>query len=76
MIAFKKANMPIRVAAEALKMDQQSVRVMIQMGIVDWGICWRSPGSKQYQYLVSPSKFYESTGFLWKEGLAEESDEI
>lgn len=34
---FRRANMPIRVAAEALKKEPQTVRIMIQMGIVPWG---------------------------------------
>ena len=63
---FKRANMPIQVAAEALKMDPQSVRVMLQLGIVPWGKAFKRPGSRRYSYLISPKSFYESTGYLWK----------
>ena len=62
---FHKARMPVRVAAEALKMDPQTVRVMIQMGIVSWGKAFKLPESKQYTYIISPQKFYEDTGYLW-----------
>lgn len=58
---FRRANMPIQVAAEALKMDPQSVRVMLQLGIA-----FKRPGSRRYSYLISPKSFYESTGYLWK----------
>lgn len=57
-----KANATIAETAAALGLDKQSVRLMIQMGIVDWGKCWKRPGSKQYSYLISPKKFFEDTG--------------
>lgn len=63
---FRHANMPIQVAAEALKMDPQSVRVMLQLGIVTWGVAFKMPGSRRYSYLISPKSFYEATGFLWE----------
>lgn len=63
---FKRANMPVRVAAEALGMDSQTIRIMLQMGIVPWGSAWKRPGSHRYSYLISPKSFYESTGFLWE----------
>lgn len=65
---FHHANMPVRIAAKALNMDQQTVRVMIQMGIVPWGRAYKLPESKRYSYLISPKSFYEATGFLWDEG--------
>ncbi len=63
---FKSANMPIQVAAEALKMDPQSVRVMLQLGVVTWGVAFKMPGSRRYSYLISPKSFYEATGYLWE----------
>lgn len=62
---FKRANMPIRVAAEALKKDPQTVRVMLQLGIVPWGKAFKRPGSRRFSYIISPKSFYEETGFLW-----------
>ena len=64
---FQKARMPIRVAAEALGMDPQTVRVMIQMGVVSWGKAFKLPKSKKYSYVISPKSFFEETGFLWNE---------
>lgn len=63
---FKCANMPVQVAAEALKMDPQSVRIMLQLGIVPWGSAFKRPGSRRYSYLISPKSFYEATGYLWE----------
>ena len=59
---FIKANLKISEVAQALQMDQQSVRVMIQQGIVSWGKAWRRTGSRHYSYLISPQGFYEATG--------------
>ena len=65
-MVFKRANMPIRIAAEALHMDSQTIRIMLQMGIVPWGKAFKLPGSKKYSYLISPKAFYEATGYLWE----------
>lgn len=63
---FKKANMPIKAAAQALGMDCQTVRILCQQGIVPWGIVFKRPGSRRYSYLILPKSFFENTGFLWK----------
>lgn len=63
---FKKANMPVAVAAKALHMDCQTVRVLIQKNLVTWGTAYKRPGSRQYSYMISPLKFYQETGFLWE----------
>lgn len=63
---FKKANMPVAVAAKALQVDSQTVRVLLQNGLVSWGTAFRHPGSRNYSYLISPLKFYQETGFLWE----------
>lgn len=60
---FDTANITVQEAAKALGFDAQTVRVMIQQGIVSWGRCFRMPGSKKYTYLISPKAFYEATGY-------------
>lgn len=64
---FAKARMPLKVAAKALGVDPQTLRVMIRMGVVDYGIAFKRPDSRSYTYVISPKKFYESTGYLWGE---------
>ncbi len=59
-----RANLTVAETAKVLGLDKQSVRIMIQMGIVDWGKCWKRPGSTQYSYLISPKKFFEDTGIM------------
>lgn len=61
---FKKGNLSIAEVAKSLGMDQQSVRVMIQQGVVPWGKAWKRPGSRHYSYLISPPGFYEATGVV------------
>lgn len=68
-ITFDCANVPVAVAAQALKMDCQTVRLLLQSGAVNWGIAYRrTPNSRQYSYLIYPKKFYEETGYLYKGG--------
>ena len=64
-ITFNTANVPVKVAAQALKMDCQTVRILLQQRIVPWGAAYKRPGSQQYSYLISPRKFFEETGFLY-----------
>lgn len=69
---FECANIPVAIAAKALKVDAQTVRLLLQSGAVDWGIAYRrTPNSQQYSYLIYPKQFYEKTGFLYKGGVSE-----
>lgn len=34
-------NVPVNVAAKVLKMDSQTVRLLIQQNLVPWGICFK-----------------------------------
>ena len=61
---FNSANLTVKEVADALGMDAQTVRVLIQQNLVPWGKCVKLPGSSQFTYFVSPLKFYEETG--WK----------
>lgn len=63
---FKKANMPVAIAAKALGVDAQTVRVLCQQNLVDWGAAYKHPHSRHYSYLISPLKFYQATGYLWE----------
>ena len=65
-VIFDVANMPVSAAAKALRMDCQSVRIMLQQGVVSWGTAFKRPKSRQYSYLISPKKFYEATGYLYE----------
>lgn len=61
---FRKANLTIAEVAEAMHCDSQTIRVMLQQGIVPWGKAWKRPGSSHYTYIISPKGFYEATGMV------------
>lgn len=65
-IDFDCANIPVAVAAKALKMDAQTVRLLLQSNAVPWGIAFKRPGSSQYCYIIYPKQFYEATGFNYR----------
>lgn len=66
-ITFDTANVPVAIAAKALKMDAQTVRLLLQSGAVDWGVAYRrTPKSRQFSYLIYPKLFYEATGFFYQ----------
>ena len=65
---FDCANIPISAAAQALRMDCQTVRLLLQNNLVDWGIAYKRGNSTQYSYLIYPKKFYEATGYVYKGG--------
>lgn len=71
-IIFECASVPVAVAAEALKMDAQTVRLLLRNNLVDWGICYQLENSSKYCYLIYPKKFYEATGYAYKEKTTEE----
>ena len=45
-------NVPVNVAAKVLKMDSQTVRLLIQQNLVPWGICFKRKGSHKFTYLI------------------------
>ena len=67
-----KARLDISEVAKCMGLDKQTVRLMIREGVVEWGSCWKRPGSKRYSYIISPRKFYESTGIALREGIKDD----
>ena len=60
-------NIPVAVAAKVLKIDNQTVRLLLQNGLVNWGIAYKRPGSRQFSYIIYAKQFYEATGFQYSE---------
>lgn len=58
-------NIPVAVAAKVLKVDNQTVRLLLQNGLVNWGIAYKRPGSRQFSYIIYSKQFYEATGFKY-----------
>lgn len=66
-IKFNRANLSVKEAAQALGVDVQTVRTLLQQKTVSWGFATRLPGSVRYHYFISPRKFYEETGYFLDE---------
>ena len=62
---FMGENVPVQVAARVMKKDQQFIRQGIILGILKFGVAFKKEGSTQYDYYISPRKFWEETGYVY-----------
>jgi len=53
----------VSTAARVLKMDTQTVRLLLRQGEVPWGVAYKRPGSNQYSYLIYAEPFRQLTGY-------------
>lgn len=67
MADIERGTVPISVASKVLKMDCQTLRLLLQNKMVDFGIAYKRPGSKQYSYIIFSEPFYKLTGYRHKE---------
>ncbi|MCM1245775.1 MAG: hypothetical protein NC293_09055 [Roseburia sp.] len=63
---FTGENIPVAVAAKVMKKDQQYIRQGIIQGFLDFGVAFKKEGSSQYDYYISPMKFWQETGYVYK----------
>lgn len=57
-------------AARFLKMDCQTLRLMIRAGLIPGVTCFKRGKSKHYTYLILAKPFIEATGY--REGIENE----
>ncbi len=62
---FSGENVPVAVAARVMKKDQQFIRQGIIQGILKFGVAFKKDGSSQYDYYISPMKFWQETGYVY-----------
>ena len=62
---MKDAEGLVAVAARVMKKDQQFIRQGIILGFLKFGVAFKKEGSSQYDYYISPMKFWEETGFVY-----------
>ena len=62
---FSGENVPVSVAARVMKKDQQFIRQGIIQGILKFGVVFKKEGSSQYDYYISPMKFWQETGYVY-----------
>lgn len=58
-----KGRVTIAAAAKVLHMDKQTVRLLLQRKLVDWGTAVKLPGSNRYCYIIYAQPFYAATGY-------------
>lgn len=69
---FPAENIPVIIAASIMGKDQQFLREAMKRGLLDLGICYKKENSEQYDFYISPFKFWQLTGYVYK-GLEEET---
>lgn len=60
---MKNGRISVSTAAKVLRMDAQTVRLLLRQGEVSWGKAFKVPGSKQYSYLIYSEPFGQLTGY-------------
>lgn len=63
---FTGENVPVIVAASVMKKDPQFIRQGIIQGFLTFGVAFKKEGSTQYDYYISPIKFWKETGYVYK----------
>lgn len=59
-------NIPVDIAASIMNKDSQFVREAMKRNIIDIGTAFKKEGSNQYDFFISPIKFYLYTGYVYK----------
>lgn len=63
---FTGENVPIAVAARVMKKDPQFIRQGLIQGFLRFGVAIKKEGSTQYDYYISPMKFWQETGYVYE----------
>lgn len=71
---FTGENVPVKIAAEVMKKDKQFIRQGLVQGILTFGVAFKKDGSDQYDYYISPKRFWEETGYIYR-GVSESPGE-
>ena len=62
---FTGENVPVNVAAKVMKKDPQFIRQGLILGLLTFGVAFKKDGSSQYDYYISPMKFWQETGYVY-----------
>ena len=64
VMSFDGGNIPLRMAAQIMKLDYQTVRLGLIQGEFPIGKALKAKGSKSYTFYISPKLFYDFTGCI------------
>ena len=62
---FDGSNVPVSVAAKVMRKDKQFIRQGIIQGLLKFGVAFKKEGSNEYDYYISPMKFWQETGYVY-----------
>lgn len=63
---FSGENVPVAVAARVMRKDKQYIRQGIIQGLLKFGVAFKKDGSNEYDYYISPLKFWIETGYIYR----------
>ncbi len=63
--SFTGENIPVSVAARVMRKDKQFVRQGLIQGFLKFGTAFKKAGSDEYDYYISPIKFWQETGYVY-----------
>ena len=63
MAEVESGVISIAVAAKVLKMDCQTLRLLLQNKMVDFGMAYKKPGSNRFSYIIYAEPFCKLTGY-------------
>lgn len=71
-ITFDGANIPVTEAARIMKKDAMFIRIGLRNGSLPFGCALKTnEQNEQFDYYISPKKFYEYTGYVIPTGSEE-----
>ena len=65
----KSGVVSVQTASKILGIDAQTLRLMLQNKLVDFGMAYKNPGSRQYSYIIFAEPFYRLTGYRAESGV-------
>lgn len=63
---FTGENISVAIAAKIMKKDHQFIRHGMIQGVLDTGTAFKKEGSYQYDFYISPFKFWKETGYVYR----------
>lgn len=58
-----QGRVTIAEVAKVMHLDKQTIRLLLQQKLVDWGTAVKLPGSNRYCYIIYSRPFYAATGY-------------
>ena len=73
MANYKRGTVPLSVAAKVLRVDNQTLRLLLQNKLVDFGVAFKRPVSMQFSYIIFVEPFFWLTGYRYSGSASDQS---